>query len=299
MNLAEHATIKTVQNALAQYARIMTDQGIDNAVRDARILMAAALSIAPDRVTLHAQDAISSDALAQFERLCKARCARVPVSRILGKRLFYGRTFLISSDVLDPRPETEILIENALGEPFERVLDLGTGSGCIALTLLCEANDGQAVATDISTEALKMTKTNAKNLGVEDRIQCVQSDWFHAVTGKFDLIVSNPPYIHPDEMDELAPEVARHDPAIALTDANDGLKAYREIAARASAYLTQHGRLLVEIGPTQGFVVKELFANAGLENINVHTDFDGRDRVVSATASLSKLEHEKHIKAQI
>ena len=246
--------------------------------------MAAALTIAPDRLTLHDRDALGAEAASRFESFITRREAREPVSRIIGERLFWGRSFKVTQDVLDPRPETEILIEQALAEPFSKVLDLGTVSGCILITLLAERTEARGVGTDISERAVLIAGGNAVRHGVADRIVLPLSEWYDDIGGRFDLIVSNPPYIAADEMSDLAPEVRDHDPAEALTDGADGLSAYRAIAAGAFDHLTPGGRLIVEIGPTQAAEVTALFRAAGLETIAVHPDLDGRDRAVSAVA---------------
>ena len=272
----------TVADALATATRSLRTAGIPDPSRDARWLMADALGVETSGVAVRLRDSLPREAAETFSSHVLARIKREPVSRIVGGRPFYGRWIANSPFVLDPRPETELLIELALSEPFSELLDLGTGSGCIALTLLAERPGAVAVATDISPDALETAAVNAVSWTVADRVRFEVSDWFEAVQGTYDLIVSNPPYIHPDELRDLAPEVARFDPRIALTDGFDGLSAYRRIAAQAPGHLRPDGRLMVEIGPTQGEAVAELFRAAGLENISVTPDLDGRDRVVSA-----------------
>ena len=278
--MSEGATPETVQQAMTRAARSLDENGLAYSMRDVRRLMTAALAIKSDRLTLHLRDDLPPEVRIVFDAFCARRGKREPVSRILGGRLFFGRWFKNSSHVLDPRPETEILVERALQGDFDNVLDIGTGSGCIALTLLAEKRDATAIATDVSPDALKTALENAVSLEVSDRVTFVVSDWFHSVDGRFDLIVSNPPYIHPTEMNALSPEVAQCDPHLALTDFVDGLTGYREIAAHARGHLHPGGRVLVEIGPTQAKAVHKLFVNAGLVSIAVHPDFDGRERVV-------------------
>ena len=173
------------------------------------------------------------------------------------------------------------MVEAALEGPFGRLLDLGTGSGCIAVTLLGEREQATAMAGDLSEDALTVASGNAARHGVSDRLTLVQSDWYDATPGNFDLVVSNPPYIAEAEMGGLSVEVRDHDPRMALTDGGDGLSAYRAITAGINAVLDPGGRLLVEIGPAQGDAVSALFRGAGLEDIRVLPDLDGRDRAVS------------------
>ena len=276
----------TVGRAMQQAASLLARQGIPDAGRDVRYLMAAALGISRDRLILQEPEALEPGPHSTFDRFVAARLGREPVSRILGVRAFYGREFKVTPYVLDPRPETETLIDLALDEPFTSVLDLGTGSGCIALTLLAERSEATAIATDISQDALETAGANAVRLNVLGRVHFELSDWFQAVGGKFDLIVSNPPYIHPNELCELLPEVERCDPKIALTDSLDGLSAYRTIASNAMDHLVPGGRLLVEIGPTQAEAVSGYFRAAGLEDVRIHADLDGRDRVIASRAPL-------------
>jgi release factor glutamine methyltransferase len=256
--------------------------GIESAPTDARILLADAMGIAPDRLSLHLQDEPSDIAEAVFPLHIAARARHQPVAQIIGRRLFWGRTFFVTRDTLDPRPETEVLVAAALSESFQTVLDIGTGTGCILLSLLADRPRASGVGADISATALKVAARNASALGVENRLRLVQSDWFAAIGGRFDLIVSNPPYIAADEMPHLAQDVRDWEPHLALTDGADGLKAYRAIAAGAESRLMEGGRILLEIGPTQGAAVVQLLEAQGFDAIHILPDFDGRDRVVCA-----------------
>lgn len=258
--------------------------GIEDAPRDARALLAHAAGIAPDRLTLHLSDPLPPEALGAFDAAIARRAAREPVSHITGRRLFWGRSFRVTPDTLDPRPETEILIETALSEPFLKVLDLGTGTGCILLSCLADMPKAQGIGTDIHPATLAVAEGNARDLGLSLRAQLILSDWFAEVPGRFDLILSNPPYIAEEEMAALSPEVLR-EPRRALTPGGDGLAAYRAIAEAAPARLVPGGRLMVEIGPTQGTAVAALFAAQGLQEIRILPDLDGRDRVVTARKS--------------
>ncbi|AVO39901.1 peptide chain release factor N(5)-glutamine methyltransferase [Pukyongiella litopenaei] len=269
---------------MAAAAARLRAAGVGDPARDARVLLAHAARIDAARVTLIAPEALTPEIAERYEQLVALRAVRVPVSHLVGERDFYGRRFKVSSDVLDPRPETETLIEAALAEPFARVLDLGVGSGCILVTLLAEMAQATGLGVDLSDAACLQASANAVLHRVAPRADIRRSDWFGAVTGRFDLIVSNPPYIAADEMGRLDPEVRRHEPEMALTDGGDGLGAYRAIAAGAGRHLAPGGRLLVEIGPTQAEAVSAMFAGAGLASVAVLQDLDGRDRVVAARA---------------
>lgn len=275
---------QTAARAMAAATARLRAAGVADPARDARRLLAHAARVDAARVTLIAPEALSPEIAERYERLIALRAIRVPVSHLTGERDFYGRRFKISGEVLDPRPETETLIEAALAEPFSRVLDLGTGSGCILVTLLAERTRATGLGVDISEAACLQASVNAVLHRVDGRADFRRSDWFSAVTGRFDLIVSNPPYIARDEMSGLAEEVRCHEPHQALSDGADGLGAYRRIADRVAAHLAPGGRLLVEIGPTQGAAVMALLAGAGLTRMRPVRDLDGRERVIVAEA---------------
>ena len=258
--------------------------GLPDPAREVRLLLAHALGQPADRLMILLHDPVTPEAEAAFAGLLAARLAGRPVSQILGRRQFWGRNFRVTADVLDPRPETEALIAEALSKPFSRLLDLGTGSGAIAITLLAERAEASGLATDLSPEALAVARGNAATFGVETRLAFAQGSWFEAVAERFDLIVSNPPYITEAEMAELDPGVLAWEPHLALSPGGDGLDAYRAIAAGALAHLTPAGRLMVEIGPKQAADVSALFAAAGLQGVRCLRDFDGRDRVICAQA---------------
>ncbi|WP_288928874.1 peptide chain release factor N(5)-glutamine methyltransferase [uncultured Maritimibacter sp.] len=266
----------------------LREAGIDGAARDAQLLLAQVLRIEVMRLSLERDMQVSPADMLAYEDMLERRIAREPVSKIIGRRQFWGRDFTVTRDVLDPRPETETLIAEALtGAPPSRILDLGTGSGILAITLLAEWREAFAVATDLSDPALKVAARNATLNGVDNRLTFLASDWFAQVQGRFDLIVSNPPYIAAGEMPSLAPEVLGFDPQMALTPGGDGLDPYRKIAAGALAHMDPGGRILLEIGFRQGRAVSDIFEAAGLEDVRIHPDMDGRDRVIGARAPLS------------
>ena len=260
--------------------------GIEDAPRDARLLLAKAMGVPADRLTLHLQDPLSHQAHQDFSALIATRATRQPMAQILGERLFWGRSFEVTRDTLDPRPETEVLVQQAIEQPFANMLDLGTGSGCILISCLLAMPKAKGLGVDISQAALRVAARNAARHGATGA-SFLASDWLRAVTGHYDLIVSNPPYIAQDEMAALAPEVRDWEPRRAHTPGGDGLDAYRRIAATAPARLVPGGRILLEIGPTQGAAVTGLLVAQGLENIRILPDLDGRDRVVCANKPVS------------
>lgn len=266
----------TVAEAVAAATRRLAAGGVPDAGRDARRLVAFALGVEADRLTVLAREPFAAGAT--LEAALARREARVPVAQIVGWREFWGRRFRVTPDVLDPRPETETLVQVALGRRFGSVLDLGTGTGCILLTLMAERPGVRGTGTDLSQAALSVARGNAEALGLAPAL--VLSDWFERAHGRWDLIVSNPPYIAEAEMASLAPDLA-HEPRAALTPGGDGLAAYRRIAAGAGAHLARAGRVVLEIGHAQAQAVTALLQAEGYSDIAVWRDLDGRDRVVS------------------
>ena len=272
----------TAGEALAAAASRLRAAGVPDPARDARVLLAHAAKVDAARITLIAPEDLSPDIEERFDNLISLRAVRVPVSHLIGEREFYGRAFKVSRDVLDPRPETETLIEAALADPFGSVLDLGTGSGCILVTLLAERPHAVGMGVDLSEAACLQASANALMHQVHKRADIRQSDWFSRVEGQFDLIVANPPYLSRDEMADVQPELSRHEPRMALTDEADGLSAYRTIAEYAVDFLTENGVVLVEIGWMQADAVRGIFETAGWKDVRLIQDLDGRDRVVHA-----------------
>lgn len=257
--------------------------GVDEPAGDARRLLEHAAGLGRGTLSLHFPDRIPPAALERFAELVARRAERRPVAQITGSRTFYGRDFRVTQDTLDPRPETELLVDLALASPFGTVLDLGTGTGCILLTLLAERPGAKGMGTDLSPLALAVAQENAHSLGIGSRATFLQSDWFTDIPpATFDLIVSNPPYISRDEMEELAPEVRDHEPRAALTDEGDGLAACRHIAAHAGDFLVPGGRLLLEIGHLQGKAAAMILTQAGFSGVTIHHDLAGNPRIVAA-----------------
>lgn len=277
----------TIRQAFARAGELFRDAGIETPELDARLLLRDATGLSHEQFVARAGDLLTADARARLDTVVARRLAGAPVSRILGVREFYGREFLVSPQTLDPRPDTETLIEAALAlaahdgwrdRPLD-ILDLGTGTGCILVTLLAELPHARGIGTDISVDALAVAKENARRHGVAGRASFIAADWLDGIEGQFDLIVSNPPYLSAAEMATLQAEVG-HDPARALDGGADGLDAYRRIAAAAQARLAENGVLLLEIGASQADSVGQILSQAGFgpAQPGVLYDLAGRPR---------------------
>jgi release factor glutamine methyltransferase len=260
----------------------LEEAGIDTAVLDARLLLQEATGLTHEELIAEPGRPVNDRVLTAYRAMIARRVGHEPVSRITGTREFYGRAFAVMPAVLDPRPETETLVEAALAVlPRDRpasVLDLGTGSGAIIVTLLAERPLARGTATDVSAEALATTRRNAIGHGVEPRLTLIAADWWQGVAGQFDLIVSNPPYIPSRALAGLQPEVRDFDPRTALDGGAEGYDAYRLIAAGSAAHLAAGGCILLEIGDGQANDVTEIFCNHGLAATGRWADLAGRAR---------------------
>ena len=255
-------------------------KGSDTPTLDARLLLQAAAGLTREDLILGPDRSLTPEQLARFESFIARREAHEPVSRILGEREFYGRVFRVTPDTLDPRPDTETIIDAALPliPQGGRLLDLGTGTGAIAVTLLAERPDASGVATDLSPAALAVARGNAESLGVAGRLALPEGSWFGPVTGRFDIILSNPPYIPEADIAGLSPDVRNFDPSLALSGGPDGLDPYRLIASGAAAHLAGGGHVLVEIGAGQAEDIEAIFAGAGFRPTGRHRDLGGHAR---------------------
>lgn len=263
-------TVESARRTLAARFRTST---IESAELDARILVGAALGLDLTGVIAAASRLLTSDEALRAEDFGHRRLAGEPVARILGNKEFWGLSFQLSAATLVPRPETETVVELALevlrATPHSdrrlRIADIGTGSGAILLALLSELPGTSGLGTDISVAALRTASTNAIRLGLVHRAAFVACDYAAALSGPFDLIVSNPPYIRSAEIDELATEVRDHDPHRALDGGADGLDAYRALIPQAGRLLAQRGALIVEAGQGQSGDIEGLMTAAGLK----------------------------------
>ncbi|MCV2876737.1 peptide chain release factor N(5)-glutamine methyltransferase [Rhodobacteraceae bacterium XHP0102] len=269
----------------AARARLATRLPEAEAARDARLLLAHAAGLSGATLSVRLNDLAEAGLVTRYDALIAARLMGQSVPHIIGVSEFMGRSFAVGAGDLAPRPDTETLVEAALAHPFSRFLDLGTGTGVIAISLLAARTQAQGVATDVDEAALARARQNAQAHGVAGRLQFHAGDWFAALpdgAGRFDLILSNPPYIDRLTYETLPPELRRYERAAALTDGGDGLAAYRAIAKGAPDYLTPRGLVMVEIGYDQGHTVPAVFAEAGYDDIRLIHDLAEKPRVVVA-----------------
>ena len=260
-------------------------RGIENPGLDAQLIVAFALNVTRTQIIVDAQRPLSPDELVKLRELVKRRRSREPMAYLMGQREFYGRMFKVDPRVLIPRPDTETLVEVALGRTraasmYARVLDLCTGSGCVATTLAKERPTTQVTGTDKSEGAVTVARDNAARLGVTN-VWFQVSDLFARVRGPFELITANPPYIATDEIPTLQPEIDKFEPKLALDGGKDGLDLVRKIAAEASAYLVPGGVLAMEVGAGQAPHTVEIFRANGFREIEVARDYGRIERVVS------------------
>lgn len=275
----------TAQEALRSGVMELQKAHVESASLDARLLLEHATGLAREQLIADMQMMLSDAQYAAYMRLIEARAARKPLAQLTGKREFWKNIFKVTHDTLDPRPDSEALIESVLArfgdhEKPLSLLDLGTGSGCLLLTLLKEYPLMQGVGVDISPAALMVAKENAMALGLGSRVKFVQSHWFAQVEGLFDLVISNPPYIATDDIARLAPEVALYEPKLALDGGSDGLDAYREIFAGLKARLKPEGMAFMEIGMGQQRDIESMAGQAGFEMLGVAADMAGIARCV-------------------
>lgn len=265
-------------------AAALEKAGIEEAALDAELLLEAVCGTDKTTLYAHGERELTGAEEAQYLEKIGAREKRIPLQHILGKTEFMGLTFLVNKNVLCPRPDTEVLVEEVLRYLHDgmRILDIGTGSGCILLSLLHYSNDCRGVGADISKEALQLARTNAERLCAE-RADFIVSNLLEKIEGKFEIIVSNPPYIRAAEIESLMPEVRDHEPHLALDGGEDGLSFYRKITEGAKEHLPGGGMLFYEIGYDQGEEVSRIMEEQGFREVQVVKDYAGHDRVVFGT----------------
>lgn len=259
----------------------LEEAGIEEAKLDARLLLEYICHTDRNALLVHG-DSERNEMEEQFYRMCiEKRATRIPLQHITGEQEFMGLTFRVNEHTLIPRQDTEILVEEGMRRMFDgmRILDMCTGSGCILLSLLKYSNECEGTGVDISEEALKVARENAKRLGLT--AEFIQGDLFENVPEKkYDMMISNPPYIETAVIETLMPEVREHEPMQALDGMEDGLFFYRKIVEKAGGFLEKGGWLLFEIGYNQGDAVKELMTAQGFQSVEVVKDYAGLDRVV-------------------
>ncbi|MDR3375515.1 MAG: peptide chain release factor N(5)-glutamine methyltransferase [Ancalomicrobiaceae bacterium] len=279
---------ETVGGLKRRLTALLREAGIDTPDLDARLLLGHVLDLDLTGQVMRAGEPVDAAGVAAVLRLGAERVAGKPVGRILGRRGFYGLEFALSAGTLEPRPDTEVLVDAALeflagrGAAPGVIADIGTGSGAILIALLANAAAATGLAIDICEDALRTTWANAVRNGVASRLLPVRASYAEALaSGAFDLVVSNPPYIATEKIARLAPDVREHDPLAALDGGADGLDAYRALVPRALAALKPDGALIVEIGYDQADAVSCLMRESGYAAVSVRPDLAGRARVVA------------------
>ena len=283
--------MNSLSDIVSRVAKRLWQVGIENEDYEARVLVAHALGLPSATLYLEAPEHLSFRQGMDIEHYVERRCKREPLSKIVGEKEFWSLPFKVSKATLDPRPDSETLIEAVL-ECFPdhlanfRFLDIGTGSGCLLLAALQEYPNSSGVGVDISPEALKIATYNADVLGMTARTKFLEGSWTAPVEDVFDVILSNPPYIATAEIATLSPEVREFDPMLALDGGEDGLGAYRQLMPLLAAVLQPQGYVFLEIGYTQQAAVEAFVVEAGLQVVACRQDLAGHPRCVVAKKSL-------------
>ena len=278
----------TYRECYEQGCRTLQAAGIEEAALDARLLLEAVCGTDRNDLLVHGEQPVAPEAEEKYLTWIRQRAEHIPLQQLTGEQGFMGLTFSVNEHVLIPRQDTEILVEEVLKELHDgmRVLDMCTGSGCILLSLLHYSNDCEGLGVDLSAEALEVAGRNVLKVLTPEKAEhahFLQSDLFEKVEGKFEIIVSNPPYIASAEVEKLMPEVRDHEPRMALDGTEDGLYFYRRIIEEAGKHLVSSGMLFFEIGYDQGQAVSELMRTEGYCDVQVVQDYAGLDRVVFGT----------------
>ena len=273
----------SIQECLKEAAYKLQEINVDSPHLEARILLQYVIDKPLEYLLMHLGTTLTNESLKAFAQVLDRRLKHEPIAYIVGIKEFYSREFIVNKHVLIPRPDTELLINVVMQKcnSTPNILELGTGSGCIAISLLCELSAAKIIATDISREAIEVARNNALKHKVADRMQIIHSNWFENLENqKFDFIVSNPPYISQTEKSHIALETINYEPFLALFAEEDGLQAYRVIAKNAKKFLKLNGKIVLEIGFNQAEKVSKIFLNYGYVIDHVYKDLQGHDRVI-------------------
>ena len=263
---------------------LLKDKGVLTANLDVKILLAFLLNIDTKEIINYFNNEISNEFLNNFQKLLSRRLNREPIANIIGKKAFWDYDFIVNENVLTPRPDSETLIEAVLENYKDKdqklnILDLGTGSGCLILTLLSIYQNSQGLAIDISDKALEIAKQNAKLLNI-NRIKFLKNNWNDNINKKFDIIISNPPYIPKKEIEILEPEVNKYNPLLALDGGNDGLDCYKYLAENLQKNCKENTKIFLEIGKNQENNIIEIFKNNKFELLKMYKDINGIIRIL-------------------
>ena len=265
--------------------KILAEGGIETNSLDARIILREIFNFDEKELILNSDLILSESKISKVQKIITRRLNFEPVSKIFGKRDFYNSTFSISDDVLDPRPETENIVEIAnnfiLEKGYESFIDLGTGSGCIILSILKENKNLTAIGVDISIDAINIAKKNSKDMKLEKRSSFLVSNWLSSIYSSYDLIISNPPYIPSDEIITLSKTVKNFDPLISLDGGQDGLKCYKEIAQDINRVINKNGRVILEIGYNQAHDVIKIFESKEFKLLKIYNDINDLNRILT------------------
>lgn len=275
----------TIQQLYEWGRKSLEEAGVPDSGVDARLLLEFACQISRSDLFVHGDRVPETQQEETYRGMIQKRSQRIPLQHLTGEQDFMGLTFRVNENVLIPRQDTEILVEEILKDMHGgmRILDICTGSGCILISLLNYSNECQGVGVDLSKEALEVARENAATLIPEEDCVFMESDLLEKVEGKFDVVVSNPPYIASDVIETLMPEVREHEPRMALDGREDGLYFYRRIIKESQPFLNGGAKMFFEIGFDQGEAVRNMMEESGFLEVNVMKDYAGLDRVVSGT----------------